>query len=95
MTRRRPQPVTRQYAATVVDVHDGDTLTVRVVNRNSQKVRSAITSAPTPMQLHLVSSDPTEAELRALFVALTGREPTAEELAEAQTDTGTEPEEEA
>ena len=45
---------------------------------------------PQPMQLHLVSADPTEAELRALFVALTGREPTPEEIAEAQADADTE-----
>lgn len=38
------------------------------------------------MQLHLVSSAPTEADLRALFLALTGREPTPEEIAEAEAE---------
>lgn len=41
---------------------------------------------PRQIQLHLLPSVPTEEQIRGLFVALTGRAPTAEEIADAQAD---------
>ena len=43
-------------------------------------------NTPPPIKLHLLAAEATEADIIAVFTALTGRAPTAEEIAEARAD---------